>query len=127
MIKNDLLGIIMERQFMDEKWKSYCEWLEKREHEITVTLMVRILSLWPYVKKNALNESATLSEFIDSDVSELSNYHFGLELHIRNYYLYPDKEFQELFIENGIRQVDDMSSIMIRIWYKSLRKGILNA
>jgi len=66
------------------------------------------------LKKKEIEEIKKLNE------NELSELHFGLGLHIRNYWL-REKEFEKLkayFHELGLRHYDDISSLIIKnYWY----------
>lgn len=58
-----------------------------------------------------------LKDFMDSDFTKLFLYHFGLGTFIRNEYLMPGMPLFKLFCKCGINSPDDMSSVMIKLFY----------
>lgn len=58
----------------------------------------------------------------NSTEKELSSYHFGIGMRIRNEYLWNETEIYHLFIEKGITHPDDMSRIILQEFYKYLNK-----
>ena len=93
---------------------------------LTDELEQQILNLWPSVRDSAFKDESVLAEFIAMPVDELWAYHFGLGLHVRNNYLYPNEELRQQFIVDGILNADEMSSVMMRKWHKALSEGIIN-
>lgn len=55
-----------------------------------------------------------------TEESDLSDFHYGLGMWIRNHILTIDSDIYRLFVENGINQKDDMSAILIRELHKKL-------
>lgn len=59
----------------------------------------------------------TLREFVSCSYSELHFYHFGFGTWIRSVILQKNAMLRESFIKSGITQEDDMSSLMITLFY----------
>lgn len=62
-------------------------------------------------------------EFTDTPEDALSLHHFGLGLHLRNDVLQPGGDIFELFIREGVRHKDDMSSQMLALWHRELNES----
>lgn len=60
------------------------------------------------------------NEIKGTTANELSNFHFGLGLWIRNNILTVDSDIYRLFAENGISHRDDMSAILIQELHRRL-------
>lgn len=70
---------------------------------------------FPIIEKHCLPED--LYEFEHCNYAFLSNYHFGLGLWIRNNLLNENSRLCQLFIKSNIHHKDDMSSLIIRLFY----------
>jgi len=53
-------------------------------------------------------------ELSNTGAEDLSKFHFGLGLYIRNNILTTDSDIYKIFTENGIIDKDDMSAILIQ-------------
>ena len=133
----ELFKLFMNRSITDEKTMSYlviCEWhrllqeerytdmMDKLNKVIDEPLRKMIMDFWTDIQKTAFKENGALSAFKNAKFNDLSNYHFGLGMYLRNNILLPDSDIYLKFIKNGIRQSDDMSSAMIKIWHTALQK-----
>jgi hypothetical protein len=79
-------------------------------------LYEEIENCFPMIEKQFKNED--LLYFKNSLVIDLSLYHFGLCTWIRNELLYPKGNIlYSLFLENGIKEEDDMSSMIILLFH----------
>lgn len=58
-----------------------------------------------------------MKEFLACSYSELTRWHFGFGSWIRNNILLENSPLYKLFNEVGITQKDDMSSIIIKLFY----------
>ena len=59
-----------------------------------------------------------LLDFKNAYVSELYKYHFSIGLWIRNNLIYPEQSpLRLLFIDNGVENPDDMSSMIIQLFH----------
>lgn len=67
-----------------------------------------------------------LKEFLTIVPKDLSLCHFGLGLYIRNNYLTPESDLQKLFVADGVQCKDDMSSVIIRMWHRRLKRETSN-
>jgi len=73
---------------------------------------------FPTLKKLLTTEE--LAKFVNTPVSDLSLYHFGLGRWIRNNLLYPEKSrLHKLFLKNGIEHPDDTN-----LFCKKFKKDI---
>lgn len=61
-----------------------------------------------------------LNEFINCEYDQLSEYHFGLGTFIRNNLLTEDSSVYKLFLKSGVTSLDDMSDLIIKLFYISL-------
>lgn len=59
----------------------------------------------------------SIEEFTQSNYKNLCDYHFSLGLWMRNHILQPNTPLYEIFYQTGIVHKDDMSSIMISLFY----------
>ena len=76
---------------------------------------------FPAIEKQFTQDD--LLEFKNAAIGDLNSYHFGLGLWIRNNLLYPDDSIlYNLFLENGIKYPDEMSSLMIKLFHYCLSK-----
>jgi len=86
------------------------------------------MGLYEEIEKSFPNIEKLLSEkdllnFKNTSISELCMYHFNLGLWIRNNMLRSKKSpLRQLFIENGIENPDDMSSIIIQLFHYYISK-----
>jgi len=87
------------------------------------SLTKTIMELWTDIRESVFKENESLAEFKNTKPDELSDYHYGLGLYLRNNILIPDSEIYLKFIENGILQRDDMSSAMLILWHTALQKN----
>ena len=62
-----------------------------------------------------------LSEFLNADYYDLYKFHFSIGLTIRNYLLKEDSVLYSLLKSAGIIQRDDMSSLILQLFYISLK------
>lgn len=67
----------------------------------------------------------TLKEFINCNFDDLCLYHFGFGTWIRNNILQPDSIIYQMFINSGIYFKDDMSSLMIKLFYINIKINLL--
>jgi len=78
---------------------------------------------FPMIEKLFTEEE--LSEFKNSQISDLCLYHFGLGTWIRNNLLYSEENLlYRLFLENGIEHPDEMSAYIIRLFHYDISKKI---
>lgn len=68
-----------------------------------------------YIEK--LFDQKSLEEFRNSSYDELCFYHLTLGLWVRNHLLYRESPLYNVFTNAGVHQKDDMSSLMIRLFY----------
>ena len=86
-------------------------------------LYKEIEKTFPLLKKALSKED--LAIFKETTIGDLSIFHFGLGIWIRNNILSSqDNTLISLFKENGIEQLDDMSSYMIRLFHYNICKYI---
>ena len=82
-------------------------------------LYKKIEKCFPVIEKHFTKEY--LLEFENTTVADLCLYHFSLGAWIRNNLLYSDESLlYDLFVENGIENPDDMSSIVIKLFHYHL-------
>lgn len=62
-----------------------------------------------------------LDVFMRCNYNELQQYHFGFGLWIRNHLLRENDELYLHFLNCGITQKDDMSSLILRLFYIYVR------
>ncbi len=62
-------------------------------------------------------DEQALGEFISCDYKDLSGYHFGLGLWIRNHLLAENNKLKSLFVTGGVTSNDDISALIIRLFY----------
>ena len=62
----------------------------------------------------------TLEEFLNCDYDQLYLYHFTLGIRIRNDILKKNSILYNLFYEQGVTCKDDMSFLMIQLFYFDL-------
>ena len=64
-----------------------------------------------------------LEEFRNEKICDLYLYHFGLGIWIRENLLYPKENIlYSLFSENGVKQADEMSSLIITLFHYYVSK-----
>lgn len=63
----------------------------------------------------------SLKEFLECDYENLYFYHFGFGTWIRNELLQENQPLYHAFLSCGISQKDDMSFLMIRLFYVYLK------
>ncbi len=63
----------------------------------------------------------TIKEFFACDYKNLHLYHFGFGTWIRNTILSRNSSLRELFRQAGIMDEDDMSSLIITLFYIAIR------
>jgi len=86
-------------------------------------LYEEIKKSFPAIEKLFTNEE--LAEFINSPVSDLHEHSFGVGLWIRNNLLRPEKNnLYRLFSENGVKNADDMSCILIQLFHYHISKKL---
>ena len=76
-------------------------------------------------------DEETLLNFLSCDYRCLNRYHFGLGLWIRNNLLAGESRLKELFATAGVDTSDDISALVIRLFYiyeknKKLAEGTDN-
>ena len=87
-----------------------------REGDAKMGLYEEIEKCFPNIEK--LLSEKDLLNFKNTSISELYMYHFNLGLWIRNDMLRSKKSpLRQLFAENGIKNPDDMSSIIIQLFH----------
>jgi len=78
-----------------------------------------IENCFPMIKKQFTRKS--LSEFKNTHIFDLWRYHCGLGIWIRNNLLYSKESLlYNLFLDNDIEYIDEMSSFIIKMFYDSL-------
>ncbi len=88
-------------------------------------LISEIYKIFPEIVKFFSTEE--FEEFIEAEYYMLTYYHFGLGTSIRNSFLSPDNELYNLFIESGFKLQDDMSDIIIRLFYIYVKANYRNS
>ena len=79
-------------------------------------LYSEIEKTFPTIKKALSQEDLLI--FKNTPKDDLYLYHFGLGLWIRNNLLFnSESNLYDLFFESGVRCADDMSDIIIRMFY----------
>lgn len=68
-----------------------------------------------------------LAAFIECDYCDLCNYHFSLGLWIRNNLLTENSQLLKAFEENGIIRLDDISTLIIELFYLHMKNNIYNS
>lgn len=63
----------------------------------------------------------SLKEFLECDYEHLCFYHFGCGTWIRNELLQENQPLYDAFLSCGISQKDDMSFLMIQLFYVYLK------
>ena len=84
------------------------------------SLKEKILNVLPNVQKVLFDKEESLKEFINAKPEDMWQYHFGLGIYLRDNYLKPDSEIYIQFIENGVKHIDDMSSVMVILFQREL-------
>ena len=74
-----------------------------------------ISSVFPELEKKF--DEQTLEDFVSCEYKDLNRYHFGLGLWIRNHLLRENDELKSLFTRGGITSNDEISSLIIRLFY----------
>ena len=82
--------------------------------EVSAVFLI-IEEVFPEIEK--LFNKQTLNDFICCDYKDLSKYHFGLGLWIRNHLLLENNELKSFFTRGGITSNDEISSLIIRLFY----------
>lgn len=67
-------------------------------------------------------KAETLENFKICPLEQLNNYHFNLGLMIRNDYLTEDSKLYKWLREIGFENRDEMSSLLIKLFYIYLNK-----
>ena len=88
---------------------------------INEPLKQRIMNVLAVSGNTIFAEPGSLSEFKNKASNELSEYHFGLGLYLRNNVLTDGSDIYLMFRKAGIIERDDMSSVMIRLWHTELQ------
>ena len=70
---------------------------------------------FPQMEKQLNKEE--LEDFIHSEYKDLSQFHFGMGRWIRNRLLKENSTLYQLFKINGAANKDDMSQLMIKLFY----------
>ena len=81
-----------------------------------------IMDLWVRVGNTIFKEQELLSEFKNKDQDKLHEYHFRLGMFLRNNVLTEDSELYKKFQAIGVKERDDMSSIIIQLWHTALQQ-----
>lgn len=68
-----------------------------------------------------------LEEFIKCNYCDLYNYHFGLGMWIRNNLLTEESRLFNAFEANGIIQLDDISMLLIELFYLHVKNNLDNS
>lgn len=61
-----------------------------------------------------------LNDFLNCNYNDLYMYHFGAGRWIRNYLLNDNSNFFRIFITAGVKNKDDMSSLILKLFYISM-------
>ena len=62
-------------------------------------------------------DEISMFNFINSNYNDLCLYHFGLGTFIRNNILQEKSEIYKIFLQSGIKDKDEISSIIIKLFY----------
>jgi len=84
-------------------------------------LKQRIMNVLAVYGNDIFAEPGSLSRFKNKNITELSEYHMGLGMFLRNNVLIDGSDILLRFREAGITERDDMSSVMIRLWHSELQ------
>lgn len=87
---------------------------------ITVDLYDEIKKVFPKLKK--FFSAKELDEFLKCNYEELYLYHFGFGTWIRNTIL-KNSSLYHTFLACGISQADDMSTLIIQLFYIYLKEN----
>ena len=87
---------------------------------ITVDLYNEIKKVFPKLKN--FFSAKELDEFLKCNYEELYVYHFGFGTWIRNTIL-KDSSLYHAFLACGISQADDMSALIIQLFYIYLKEN----
>ncbi len=82
-------------------------------------LLKEIENSFPILEE--LFEESDIKKFIDCGYTNLVFYHFGLGTWIRNHLLKESDPLYWLFIASGISHRDDMSTLIIELFYLYIR------
>jgi len=61
-----------------------------------------------------------LDKFSAFEYSELDQYHFGFGTWIRNHLLVSESELYKVFVQGGVSGKDEMSSLILKLFYLHL-------
>ncbi|MFH2047992.1 MAG: DUF6794 domain-containing protein [bacterium] len=75
-----------------------------------------------FVKLDSILPDSTKQEIMESKDDDMTRYHMGLGMWIRNNWIYghTDESLSQLFFPNGIMHVDDVSSIILTSYWRYL-------
>ena len=84
------------------------------------------MKLYKQIKKSfseieKLFDEQTLNNLAACDYSDLWRYHFELGIRIRNHLLQTDSPLFQALSESGIHSKDDMSALIIQLFYLHLK------
>ncbi len=66
-------------------------------------------------------EKDDMKNFMRCNYNDIDEYHFGLGTWIRNNLLVKNTKLYRLFIKSGITQKDDMSMLIIQLFYAYIK------
>ena len=66
-------------------------------------------------------EASLWAEFINTSYSDLDRYHWGPGTWIRENFLGQDTTLYEMFLKQGVFSKDDMSSLILQLFYLYLK------
>lgn len=92
------------------------------KEEVNVVFSI-IEEVFPEIEKRF--DKQALGKFISCDYKDLTGYHFGLGLWIRNHLLAKNNELKSLFVTGGVTSNDDISALIIRLFYIYERNKLL--
>lgn len=80
-----------------------------------------IMNVLATMGNTIFKDTAARTEFKNKSVAELSEYHLGLGMYLRNNILKVGSPLHGKFMEQGIKHPDDMSTVIIRTWHRNLQ------
>lgn len=83
-------------------------------------LIFAIVSVFPTLDEKM---SAELKNYLACYNQEcLADFHFSIGIWIRNNLLIDNEELYNIFVQYGIENMDDMSALIIQLYWKYLKK-----
>jgi len=94
---------------------------DRLENLVDESLEKMIMNVLATTGNTIFTETQSRNDFKNKTVAELSEYHLGLGLYLRNNILKDGSPLYEKFMKQGINHPDDMSTVIIRIWHRKLQ------